>query len=214
MYISNKERFISFEGIDDCGKSTQARSLIGKLNDNGINTCLVREPGGTPVSEEIRSVLLKNRGEKMCHRTEALLMTGSRAQLTNDVIIPALEKGEWVVADRYTDSTLAYQGGGRDLELNWLLQLNDFATYNLKPDVTFIIDIDPEEAQNRRGKSPPDRIESAGIEFQEKIRKQYKELITLFPDRCIFIDGSWSPGALNEAIWDEIKQRGFIYEKK
>ena len=114
MYISNKEKFISFEGIDGCGKSTQARSLIGKLNDNGISTCLVREPGGTPVSEEIRSVLLKNRGEKMCHRTEALLMTGSRAQLTNDVIIPALEKGEWVVADRYTDSTLAYQGGGEE----------------------------------------------------------------------------------------------------
>ena len=213
MYISNKERFITFEGIDGCGKSTQARLLIERLNDNDIATCFVREPGGTPVSEDIRTILLENRDERMCNRTEALLMTGSRAQLTKDVIIPALEKGQWVIADRYTDSTIAYQGGGRGLDIEWLLQLNDFATYGTIPDLTIIVDIDPEEAIRRTNESPPDRIESAGIGFQEKIRKQYKELIKLFPDRCMSIDGSSSPDVVNRFVWDEIKNRKFIYEK-
>ena len=213
MYISSRERFITFEGIDGCGKSTQARSLIERLNNNDIATCFVREPGGTPVSEEIRTVLLENRDERMCNRTEALLMTGSRAQLTKDVIIPALEKGEWVIADRYTDSTIAYQGGGRGLNIEWLLQLNDFATYGTKPDLTIIVDIDPEEAKIRTNESRPDRIESAGIGFQEKIRKQYKELIKLFPDRCMSIDGSSSSDVISSSVWDEIKNRKFIYEK-
>ena len=213
MYISNRERFITFEGIDGCGKSTQAKILIEKLNDNDIATCFVREPGGTSVSEEIRTVLLKNRDERMCNRTEALLMTSSRAQLTKDVIIPALEKGQWVIADRYTDSTIAYQGGGRGLDIEWLLQLNDFATYGTIPDLTIIVDIDPEEAIRRTNDSAPDRIESAGIGFQEKIRKQYKELIKLFPDRCMSIDGSSSPDVINRSVWDEIKNRKFIYEK-
>ena len=213
MYISNKERFITFEGIDGCGKSTQARLLIERLNDNDIATCFVREPGGTPVSEEIRTILLENRDEKMCNRTEALLMTGSRAQLTKDVIIPALKIGEWIIADRYTDSTIAYQGGGRGLDIEWLLQLNDFATYGTIPDLTIIVDIDPEEAIRRTNESSPDRIESAGIGFQEKIRKQYKELIKLFPDRCMSIDGSSSPDVINRSVWDEIKNRKFIYEK-
>jgi|TARA_B100001750_G_scaffold94940_1_gene74876 dTMP kinase len=213
MYISNRERFITFEGIDGCGKSTQAKILIEKLNDNDIATCFVREPGGTPVSEEIRTILLENRDERMCNRTEALLMTGSRAQLTKDVIIPALEKGQWVIADRYTDSTIAYQGGGRGLDIEWLLQLNDFATYGTIPDLTIIVDIDPEEAIRRTNDSAPDRIESAGIGFQEKIRKQYKELIKLFPDRCMSIDGSSSPDVINRSVWDEIKNRKFIYEK-
>ena len=213
MYISSRERFITFEGIDGCGKSTQARSLIERLNNNDIATCFVREPGGTPVSEEIRTVLLENRDERMCNRTEALLMTGSRAQLTKDVIIPALEKGEWVIADRYTDSTIAYQGGGRGLNIEWLLQLNDFATYGTKPDLTIIVDIDPEEAKIRTNETRPDRIESAGIGFQEKIRKQYKELIKLFPDRCMSIDGSSSSDVISSSVWDEIKNRKFIYEK-
>ena len=213
MYISSRERFITFEGIDGCGKSTQARSLIERLNNNDIATCFVREPGGTPVSEEIRTVLLENRDERMCNRTEALLMTGSRAQLTKDVIIPSLEKGEWVIADRYTDSTIAYQGGGRGLNIEWLLQLNDFATYGTIPDLTIIVDIDPEEAKRRTNESQPDRIESAGIGFQEKIRKQYKELIKLFPDRCMSIDGSSSSDVISSSVWDEIKNRKFIYEK-
>ena len=182
MSISIKAKFISFEGIDGCGKSTQARLLIERLIANDIKTCFVREPGGTSVSEEIRSVLLKNRGEAMSSRTEALLMTASRAQLTKDVIVPALEVGEWVIADRYMDSTLAYQGGGRGLDIEWLIRLNEFATYGCKPDLTLFIDVDPQDGKKRRHESAPDRIESAGISFQEKIRKQYIELIKLYKD--------------------------------
>ena len=213
MSISIKAKFISFEGIDGCGKSTQARLLIERLSAKHIKTCFVREPGGTSVSEEIRSVLLKNRGETMSSRAEALLMTASRAQLTKDVIVPALEAGEWVIADRYMDSTLAYQGGGRGLDIEWLIRLNEFATYGCKPDLTLLIDVDPQDGKKRRHESAPDRIESAGILFQEKIRKQYIELIKLFPNRCICINGSLSAEEINENIWDEIKKRKFINEK-
>ena len=122
MSISSKSKFISFEGIDGCGKSTQANILINILNHNSIKTKLVREPGGTPISEEIRSILLNNKNLKMANRAEALLMCASRSQLTKDVIISSLNNNYWVVADRYADSTLAYQGGGRNLDIKWLIE--------------------------------------------------------------------------------------------
>ena len=141
MSISNNSLFISFEGIDGCGKSTQVKMLMNRFESDGIDSLLVREPGGTRISEEIREVLFKNRNENMAERTEALLMTASRAQLTHDVIIPSLDSGLIVIADRFKDSTLAYQGGGRGLDINYLLQLNDFATFELDPDITFFIDV-------------------------------------------------------------------------
>ena len=144
-FILNKSYFITFEGIDGCGKSTQARLLIEKLNSFKIKTSFVREPGGTKISEEIRSVLLDHREEDMSSRTEALLMCASRAQLTKNIIIPELESGKWVIADRYSDSTLAYQGGGRGLDLDWLIKLNDFATFGINPDITFYIDVDAKQ---------------------------------------------------------------------
>ena len=127
MYTLNKAYFISFEGIDGSGKSTQAKLLIEKLTSKSIETCFVREPGGTEIAEEVRSVLLSNRDEEMSSRTEALLMCASRAKLTKNVIIPELKSGKWVIADRYSDSTLAYQGGGRCLDLDWLIKLNNVA---------------------------------------------------------------------------------------
>jgi len=149
MSISNKSLFISFEGIDGCGKSTQVKMLMNRFELDGIDSLLVREPGGTQISEEIREVLLKNRNENMAERTEALLMTASRAQLTHDVIIPSLDSGLIVIADRFKDSTLAYQGGGRGLDINYLLQLNDFATFELDPDITFFIDVTADEGHRR-----------------------------------------------------------------
>ena len=121
MSTSNKPLFISFEGIDGCGKSTQVKILLERLDQAGIDSTLVREPGGTHISEEIREVLLTNRDDTMADRTESLLMTASRAQLTHDIIIPSQEKGKFVIADRFADSTLAYQGGGRGLNLDWLI---------------------------------------------------------------------------------------------
>ena len=145
MSTSNKGLFISFEGIDGCGKSTQVQLLMDKFEKDGVDSMLVREPGGSTISEEIRNILLKTRSETMSARAEALLMTASRAQLTKDTILPALERGTCVIADRYQDSTLAYQGGGRGLDVDYLIQLNTFATYALEPDLTFYIDISSEE---------------------------------------------------------------------
>ena len=208
MFTSDKACFISFEGIDGSGKSTQAKLLLDRLIKNGKQGILVREPGGTPISEEIRQVLLTKVNRQMVARTEALLMTASRSQLTKEVILPNLEQNRWIIADRYADSTLAYQGGGRELNLDWLLDLNKFATYELEPNVTFFIDILPKEAL-RRKKYTEDRIEAEGIAFQKQVRQTYLELAKQFSDRIIVIDGHMSKEKIQNNIWNEIKRRYF-----
>ena len=206
MSISNKSLFISFEGIDGCGKSTQVKMLMNRFELDGIDSLLVREPGGTQISEEIREVLLKNRNENMAERTEALLMTASRAQLTHDIIIPSLDSGLIVIADRFKDSTLAYQGGGRGLDINYLLQLNDFATFELDPDITFFIDVTAEEGHKRLNSNHHDRIEGAGKIFQEKVREQYLKLTRIYSDRFILLDGEKTPEEIHQIIWLEINK--------
>lgn len=206
-YILNKSYFISFEGIDGSGKSTQAKLLIERLNSNSIETCFVREPGGTKISEEIRNILLDDRAEEMSSRTEALLMCASRAQLTKNIITPELKAGKWVIADRYSDSTLAYQGGGRGIDLDWLVRLNNFATFGIEPDVTFYIDVDPNIGLQRRKNISDDRIESAGLEFQNEIRNKYLEIIDNFSNRCVLVDGKLSIKEISHLVWKEIKNR-------
>ena len=201
--------FISFEGIDGCGKSTQVKMLVEYLNQSGSETIMVREPGGTKISEEIRDILLNRHLDNICDRTEALLMTGSRSQLTNEIILPSLKKGLNVVADRYYDSTLAYQGGGRELDLEWLIKLNHFATYNLDPNITFFIDIDPKEAQKRKNQEE-DRIERAGIDLQARVRNAYIELAQRFKERYASIDGNASVKTIHEKIINEIKMKQLI----
>ena len=189
MSTSDKARFISFEGIDGSGKSTQATLFLDRLIQQGKEGILVREPGGTPISEAIRHVLLTKGNRQMVARTEALLMTASRSQLTKEVILPNLEQNRWVIADRYADSTLAYQGGGRELNLDLLQDLNKFATYDLEPNITFVIDILPKEALRRKGQTE-DRIEEEGIAFQKQVRRTYLELAQQYSDRIIVIDGN------------------------
>jgi len=213
MYISSKAMFITFEGIDGCGKSSQTKRLLERLNDEGIKTILVREPGGTPISEEVRDILLDKRSKGMSNRTEALLMTASRAQLTHELVQPNLEKGNWVIADRYADSTLAYQGGGRKIDLDWLIQLNHFATFGIQPNLTFVVDVMPEEAF-RRKTGENDRIESEGILFQNEVRKKYADLIKLFPDRIVLVDGHKSEEEIHNTIWEELLRRKYFNEKK
>ena len=209
MSTSDKARFISFEGIDGSGKTTQATLLLDKLIQKGKQGILVREPGGTPISEAIRHVLLTKGNRQMVARTEALLMTASRSQLTKEVILPNLEQNRWVIADRYADSTLAYQGGGRELNLDWLQDLNKFATYDLEPNVTFVIDILPKEALRRRGQTE-DRIEEEGIAFQKRVRRTYLELAQQYSDRIIVIDGHMDREIIQDNIWDEINRRYFL----
>ena len=203
MSTLNRGVFISFEGIDGCGKSTQVKMLLNSFEQEGIDCQLVREPGGSKISEEIRSILLKNHSEIMASRAEALLMTASRAQLTSQKIRPTLEKGICVIADRYKDSTLAYQGGGRGIDIEYLIKLNDFATYGLDPDITIFIDVTAIEAHNRSNIINPDRIESAGIDFQEKVREQYLKLSTNYPERFLKIDGNNSIEVIHSRIWEK-----------
>ena len=208
MSIS-KGNFITFEGIDGCGKSTQVRKLVETMNSLGKKTVLVREPGGTTISEEIREILLHRHLSNISDRTEALLMTGSRAQLTYEVIMPNLINGKNVVADRFSDSTLAYQGGGRKLDIDWLINLNYFATYELEPDVTFFVDILPEEASKRKSKEK-DRIERAGIELQTLVRNTYLELSIRFKERFFVVDGHETIENIHNAIINELKRRQIL----
>ena len=204
MFTSNKGLFISFEGVDGCGKTTQIKLLRDKLLSEDDRVELVREPGGIKISEEIRKILLSPNNRSMNFQTEALLMIASRAQLTFDLIIPLLEKGNIVIADRFSDSTLAYQGGGRKLDINMLKLINNFATKNLVPDLTFLIDISPDDAMKRANISSPDRIESAGIDFQNKVRKTYLDLAKEFSHRFIVLDGYKSVSCIHSFIWDRI----------
>ena len=210
IYILNKNYFITFEGIDGSGKSTQAKLLIDRLSSLDIENFFLREPGGTIISEEIRTVLLNNRKDEMSSRTEALLMCASRAQLTKDIIIPEMKAGKWIIADRFADSTLAYQGGGRGIDLDWLIRLNEFATYGIEPDLTFYIDIDPEVGYRRRKDLVSDRIENAGVEFQRDIRKKYLEIVNNFSDRIVKVDGNLSVEDISKFIWNIITDRTLV----
>jgi len=209
MSSSNNAKFITFEGIDGCGKSTQARLLLEYMNKSGVETILVREPGGTNISESIREILLHSSSGQMGDRTESLLMTASRAQLTQEVIIPNMEQGKFVIADRYSDSTLAYQGGGRNLDIEWLIELNNYATFTLLPDITFFVDIRSEEAL-RRLDSNKDRIEGEGIEFQARVRKTYHELAERFNDRYVILDGYGEIDDIHQKVLNEMIRRKFI----
>jgi len=209
MSSSNNAKFITFEGIDGCGKSTQARLLLEYMNKSGVETILVREPGGTNISESIREILLHSSSGQMGDRTESLLMTASRAQLTQDVIIPNMDQGIFVIADRYSDSTLAYQGGGRNLDIEWLIELNNYATFTLLPDITFFVDIRSEEAL-RRLDSNKDRIEGEGIEFQARVRKTYHELAERFNDRYVILDGYGKIDDIHQKVLNEMIRRKFI----
>jgi len=209
MSSSNNAKFITFEGIDGCGKSTQAKLLLEYMNKSGVETILVREPGGTNISESIREILLHSSSGQMGDRTESLLMTASRTQLTQEVIIPNMDQGKFVIADRYSDSTLAYQGGGRNLDIEWLIELNNYATFTLLPDITFFVDIRSEEALKRLD-SNKDRIEGEGIEFQARVRKTYHELAERFNDRYVILDGYGEIDDIHQKVLNEMIRRKFI----
>ena len=198
--------FISFEGIDGCGKSTQADLLRSYLESKGEQVELLREPGGTALSEQIREILLNPNNYKMDPSTESILLSASRAQLTREIIIPALERGNVVICDRYADSTLAYQGYGRGINLEWLEKLNAFATAGLKPDITLLVDLPVDEALNRMQSKSFDRIEMEGIEFLDKVRSGYLELTDRFSKRYFMIDGMETIEEMSKKIINKIEE--------
>ena len=179
--------FVTFEGLDGSGKSTQAELLRAHLVGRGRDVVATREPGGTPVGERIRELLLS--GPDMAAWTEAALFAAARAELTERIIRPALERGADVICDRYLDSSLAYQGLARGLGLERVLELNRALIGDLLPDRTFVLLVDPEIAA-RRLADEPDRIEREGDDFREAIVAAYRELAEMFPDRVRALDGS------------------------
>ncbi len=179
---------ISFEGIDGAGKTTQLVALRAWLEERGMEVVTLREPGGTAVSESIRTLLLDVRNH-IDPMAEALLYAAARAQLVSEMIRPALDRGVVVLADRFIDSTIAYQGYGRGLDLTALEQLNRLAARELEPDLTILLDIPATKAFDRRQGTTPDRLESEGLEFQSRVRDGYL-ILSRQQERIRVVDGT------------------------
>ena len=182
--------FITFEGIDGSGKTTQVELLKLYFENLGKTVLTIRDPGSTLISEKIRNILLDSNNLSISPQSETLLFTAARAQIVHEVIKPSLEKSKIVICDRFIDSTSAYQGYGRDMNLVNIGYLNKFAMQGVHPNFTFFIDISTQESTNRLNKSSLDRMELAGNDFYEKVRAGYIDLVKNFPERIFRIDGS------------------------
>jgi len=181
--------FITLEGIEGSGKTTQAERLRDLLARRGLDVVVTREPGGSPIAEKIREILLDPRNRKMVALTELFLYEASRTQHVAEVIRPALEAGKTVICDRFFDASTAYQGNARGLDMETVERLNLLATGGIVPDLTIVLDL-PAEVGLRRLKRSRDRIESEAIEFHERVRQGYLKLARLYPDRIKVVDAS------------------------
>ena len=200
--------FISFEGIDFSGKSTQVELLIARMKELKIPVHLMREPGDTVISEKVRQILLDKSHREMHPRTEILLYSAARSQLTHQKILPLLESGEYLIVDRFFDSTTAYQGYGRNLDISFVEMLNRFATSGLLPYKTYFIDISAEEAIRRReaAERKSDRLESESIRFYREIRQAYQRIAREFPERFITIPGEKPVDELSAIIRKKVAE--------
>jgi dTMP kinase len=201
--------FMTFEGSEGCGKSTQAERLAKRLARSGIPYLVTREPGGTPIGESIRELLqFAPHNSGMTPETELLLFEASRSQLVRETIKPALERGVCVIADRFFDSTTVYQGAARSLDRKIVERLNAFAVGDCVPDITFVLDVGASTAELRMQKPRrPDRMEQQPTEFYERVREAYRELAKREPKRIVLIDGSRSVDDIENEIWKIISAR-------
>lgn len=198
--------FISFEGIDGVGKSTQLDLLVQYLAELGLTVCRTLEPGGTELGREIRELLLHRKGE-VAPRAEALLFAADRAHHVATVIRPALERGEVVVTDRYLDSSVAYQGSGRELGFDQVRDLSLFAVDGLLPHLTVLLDLDADKAAARRNKTgaEPDRLERAKNGFFENVRQSYLAMAAAEPQRWLVVDAEQSVESMQQQIRERVK---------
>lgn len=203
--------FITFEGTEGCGKSTQINALAARLLDQGQQVLQTREPGGTPLGEAVRNLLQHDKaGAGMSPEAELLLFTASRAQLTRERILPAIAKGEIVLCDRFMDSTTVYQGVARQIDIQAVATINRFAVGEARPDLTILIDLPPEVGMARvhaRGDGELDRIEQEAIEFFQAVRAGYLKLAESEPKRFLVLDGSASVEVLEQQIWAAVQPR-------
>jgi dTMP kinase len=204
-------RFITFEGGEGTGKSTQAGLLARRLKESGIDVVVTREPGGSPGAEAIRHVLLSGAAKPLGPDAEAILFAAARDDHVQYTIRPALQAGKWVICDRFADSTRIYQGVLGRVEAPLISGLERIAVGETKPDLTLILDIKPKiglgRAARRRGTAPPDRYEAETLEFHERLRAAYRELARHEPDRCVLVEVSGRPGHVAEIIWELVSAR-------
>lgn len=205
-------KFITFEGPEGCGKSTQIKLLAEKLVAQSIRVACFREPGGTATGEAIRNILQHDAvGEPLADRAELLLFTASRAQLMNQEILPALASGDWVLCDRFIDSTMAYQGFARGMDIATLDRINDFAIYEHKPNLTILLDLEIERGFQRLeeryadGSESHDRFEREAREFHQKVREGYHRLAEREPDRFRMINSDRPIEEVTADIWNAVK---------
>lgn len=203
-------KFITFEGCEGSGKSTQLKLLAGYLNGLGVDYIMTREPGGSEISEEIRKIILNKDYDKMCDECEALLYAAARIQHLKETVAPALERGTLVICDRYVDSSLAYQGYARGLGAEYVEAINGFALKEFCPDLTVFLDISPTAAFERKhGADKDDRMEMQGLAFHEEVYKGYKKLTEKFPRICA-VDCGGTKFETHEKIKKLLKDKGIV----
>lgn len=202
--------FITLEGGEGSGKSTALRHIVQKLEEEGYEIVLTREPGGTPISEQIRNVILDKSNVNMDPWTEALLYAASRRQHIQEKIIPSLKAGKIVISDRFLDSSLAYQGGARGLGIDEIERMNQYATNGLLPDLTLLFDLPPAVGLARIGANSErevNRLDVEKISFHEKVRSAFHEVAERYPDRIVILDASLSPEELSQKAYEVIERK-------
>jgi dTMP kinase len=204
-------RFITFEGGEGTGKSTQASLLAQRLRALGVGVVLTREPGGSPGAEIIRHVILSGAAKPFGPHAEAILFAAARDDHIRNTIMPALDRGRWVISDRFADSTRVYQGAIGNVDPDLIQGLERITVGDLKPDITFILDVSTEiglaRAQARRGDEEADRFERESVEFHSKLREAFRVLALNEPERCVLIDASAPSATVAERVWNVITER-------
>jgi len=206
-----KGKFITFEGGEGSGKSTQAARLAGKLKSLGLGVVVSREPGGSAGAEAIRHVLLSGAAKPLGPHAEAILFAAARADHLRETIRPALERGQWVISDRFADSTRVYQGTLGNVDARLIARLEKLTVGELTPDLTIILDIAPEiglkRAGERRGNAAVDRFEAEAFDFHKKLREAYLELAEREPQRCVVVSAAADPATVAEFVWSAVSTR-------